>query len=139
MQIKPLVDGLSVSPQLEVADLAALAALGFRGVINNRPDHEEPNQPLGASLKDAAAAAGLVYRELPVVSGQVTDVQAAAFGEALEQSPGPVLAFCRSGTRSTMLWALNAARRGVDVDSILATAAKAGYDLAALRSRLEQA
>ena len=139
MQIRPLVDGLSVSPQLEAADLAALAALGFRSVINNRPDHEEPNQPLSASLKDAAAEAGLAYRELPVVSGQVTDEQAAAFGEVLEQSPGPVLAFCRTGTRSTTLWALNAARRGAAVDGILATAAKAGYDLTALRGRLEQA
>lgn len=139
MQIKPLVDGLSVSPQLQVADLAALAAQGFRSVINNRPDHEEPNQPLGGSLKDAAAAAGLVYLALPVVSGLVTELQAAAFGEALERSPGPVLAFCRSGTRSTTLWALHAARQGIDVDSILATAAKAGYDLTALRARLEQA
>jgi sulfide:quinone oxidoreductase len=139
MQIKPLVDGLSVSPQLEVADLAALAALGFRSVINNRPDHEEPNQPPSAALKAAAVAAGLAYRELPVVSGQVTDAQAMAFGEALAQPPGPTLAFCRTGTRSTTLWALHAARRGADVDGILATAAKAGYDLAALRSRLEQA
>ena len=139
MHIKPLVDGFSVSSQLMADDLAVLAAQGFRSVINNRPDHEEPNQPLSAALKTAAAAAGLVYRELPVVSGQVTDAQAAAFGDALEQSPGPLLAFCRTGTRSTTFWALNAARRGVDVDSILATAAKAGYDLAAWRSRLEQA
>lgn len=137
MLIKRLTDTLSVAPQISEGDLAALAAQGFRSVINNRPDGEAGDQPASAVLAAAAARAGLAYRDIPVISGQLQDTQVAAFGKALTELPAPVLAFCRTGTRSTTLWALDAvgARPVADV---VQTAAEAGYDLADLRPRLEQ-
>lgn len=136
--IKRLTDTLSVAPQISEADLATLAAQGFRSVINNRPDGESADQPASTVLAAAAARAGLVYREIPVVSGQLQDAQVTAFGAALAELPAPTLAFCRTGTRSTTLWALDAARVRPVAD-VVQTAAEAGYDLGALRPRLEQA
>ena len=135
MQIHPLVDQLSVSPQIEVGDMPALAAQGFRGIINNRPDNEEPGQPSNRELEQAAQQAGLEWRYIPVTPGQFTEEQAHSFTQALSEMPGPVLAFCRSGTRSCSLWALQA--RG-SVDTTLSTARTAGYDLSMLRPWLER-
>ena len=137
MLIKRLTDTLSVAPQISESDLAALAAQGFRSVINNRPDGEAGDQPASAVLAAAAARAGLAYRDIPVISGQLQDTQVAAFGKALAELPAPVLAFCRTGTRSTTLWALDAVCAR-PVAEVVQTAAEAGYDLAALRPRLEQ-
>jgi len=128
-----LTDALSVAPQIEPDDVAAAAARGFRSVINNRPDGEQDGQPAGATIEAAAQRAGLAYRHIPVVSGQLQDAQVQAFASALEALPGPVLAFCRSGTRCASLWALQA---GGDADAVLATARAAGYDLSALRPRM---
>ncbi|WP_266160041.1 TIGR01244 family sulfur transferase [Dyella silvatica] len=139
MQIRQLVDALSVATQLDASDMSTVAALGFRSVINNRPDNEEAGQPAGASLEQAALAAGLAYREIAVVSGQITPAQAQSFGQTLAHLPAPVLAFCRTGTRSTLLWALDSARSGTDIDAIIGTAAHAGYDLGGWRARLQQA
>jgi sulfide:quinone oxidoreductase len=136
MKIAKLTPFLSVSPQIAETDLGALAAQGFRAVINNRPDGEAEDQPVGATLAAAAERVGLAYRHLPVVSGKVTDDDVAAFADALGELKGPVLAFCRTGTRSTTLWALSEARH-LDPDAILATAADAGYDLSALKARLD--
>ena len=133
MQIHPLADQLSVAAQIDVADIATLAAQGFRSVINNRPDGEAAGQPASAWLEAAARKAGLVYRHIPVVSGQLSDAQVQDFAAALDALPRPTLAFCRTGTRSTMLWALQA--HG-PADAILQIAHAAGYDLAALRPRL---
>jgi uncharacterized protein (TIGR01244 family) len=133
VQIHPLVDQLSVAAQIDVADIAILAAQGFCSVINNRPDGEAEGQPASALLEAAARQAGLVYRHIPVVSGQLSDAQVQAFAAALDVLPRPALAFCRTGTRSTMLWALQA---DGPVDAILQIAHQAGYDLSALRSRL---
>lgn len=138
MQIRRLAGTLSVAPQLEVADVAVLAARGFRAIINNRPDGEDGIQPPGAALEAAARQHGLGYRYIPVLPGQVQDASVDAFAEALRQLPGPILAFCRSGTRSAMLWALGAVRER-DVDGVLQVAAEAGYDISALRPRLQQA
>ncbi|WEN15667.1 TIGR01244 family sulfur transferase [Rhodanobacter sp. AS-Z3] len=135
MQIHPLVDQLSVAPQIEVADMTVLAAQGFRGVINNRPDDEEPGQPSNRELEQAAQQAGLGWRYIPVTPGQFTEQQAHGFSQALSELPGPVLAFCRSGTRSSSLWALQAEG---SVDAILDTARVAGYDLSMLRPLLER-
>jgi sulfide:quinone oxidoreductase len=136
MKIAKLTPFLSVSPQIAEADLGALAAQGFRAVINNRPDGEAEDQPSNASLAAAAHRVGLEYRHVPVVSGRITDDDVTAFVQALDQVKGPVLAFCRTGTRSTTLWGLAEARH-LDPKAILATAAEAGYDLAALRPRLD--
>lgn len=133
MLIHPLVDQLSVAAQIDVADIATLAAQGFRSVINNRPDGEAEGQPASALLEAVARHAGLVYRHIPVVSGHLSDAQVQAFTDALDALPRPVLAFCRTGTRSTMLWALQA---DGPADAILQIAHQAGYDLSALRSRL---
>lgn len=128
---------LSVSSQIGEADLGALAAQGFRAVINNRPDGEAENQPSSAALAAAAERVGLAYRHVPVVSGSITDADVTTFRQALDEVAGPALAFCRSGTRSTALWALAEADH-LDPDVILRIAADAGYDLAALRPRLDE-
>jgi sulfide:quinone oxidoreductase len=138
MRIAQLTPFLSVSPQLAEADLGILAAQGFRSVVDNRPDGEAEDQPPSAVLAAAAERVGLAYRHLPVVSGQVTDEDVAAFARALAELKGPVLAFCRTGTRSATLWALSEAWH-LDPAAILAAAAGAGYDLAGLRPRLEAA
>lgn len=134
MQTHPLTGQLSVAAQISAADLPALAAQGFRSIVNNRPDHEEPGQPTSAELEVAAQQAGLAWRHIPVSGGGFSDDQVRAFAEALEQLPGPVLAFCRSGTRCSALWALQADGA---VDDVLATTRDAGYDLSMLRPWLE--
>lgn len=136
MTIKHLADGLFVSPQIGVEDLADLKARGIRSLVNNRPDGEAADQPAGEELAAAAAAHGIAYRHIPVVSGQIHDAEIHSFAVALRDMPRPMLAFCRSGTRSCSLWAL-ANVQANDSDSLLQQASNAGYDLASLRPRLE--
>jgi uncharacterized protein (TIGR01244 family) len=100
-----LSDDVSVAPQLDAAAMALAAAAGFKSVINNRPDFEGgPDQPTAASVQAAAEAAGLSYRYLPVSGGYQTPEEIAAMAALLKELPGPVLAFCRSGARSTQLY-----------------------------------
>lgn len=134
--MRRLTPFLSVSPQISEADIGTLAARGYRSVINNRPDNEGDGQPSSAVLEAAAKRLGLGYRHIPVVSGKVTDEDVAAFHTAMAELRGPVLAFCRTGTRSTTLWALTEAPR-LDPSVIVGVAADAGYDLNPLRPRLE--
>jgi len=135
MSIAKLTEDLYVSPQIDIDALKDLKARGIRAVVSNRPDGEQADQPTSDEVEAAARAQGLEYRHIPVVSGQIGDAEVAAFAEALKALPGPVLAFCRSGTRSTSLWALaNAATLGPD--AVLKTAADAGYDLEGLKPRL---
>ncbi|KVC68494.1 bifunctional protein tyrosine phosphatase family protein/NAD(P)/FAD-dependent oxidoreductase [Burkholderia stagnalis] len=139
MTIRTLTDTLSVSPQITAADLPALRDAGFRAIVCNRPDGEGPDQPTVAELRAAAAPLGLDVHDLPVDSGKVTDEQAARFGALIASlnasRHAPVLAYCRTGTRSATLWALSQA--GLQPpDDIVATAAAAGYDLSALAPRL---
>jgi uncharacterized protein (TIGR01244 family) len=122
-----------VAGQIRPSDLAEAAASGIRTIVNNRPDGEEPGQPLAAEIEAAAQAAGLAYRHIPVAGG-FSDAQVEAMAEALGE--GPVLAFCRSGTRSTWLWALARARLGDDAEELAARAASAGYDLSPIRAYL---
>jgi uncharacterized protein (TIGR01244 family) len=103
-----------------------LAGLGVRLIINNRPDGEEAGQPCSSEIEAAAKAAGLGYRHIPIAGG-FSQAQVEAMAEALEN--GPALAFCRSGTRSTYLWALARAGQGEDAETIVRAAAEAGYDL----------
>ena len=130
-------DDISVAGQLEPGDIAAAAAQGFRMVVNNRPDGEAPGQPSGAAIAQAAEAAGLRYVAIPVAGG-FSMPQVEAMAAALAEAGGPVLAFCRSGTRSTNLWALAAASRGGDPQAIVAAAASGGYDIGALLPTLRQ-
>lgn len=131
-----LTDQVAVAPQIDPADLPAVAAAGFATVVNNRPDDEEPGQPAASEIAAAAEAAGLRYAEIPVGREPLTRETVAAMAEALAH--GPTLAFCRSGTRSCNLWALAAASRGGDPDSLIEQAAAAGYDLSGLRPMLDQ-
>ncbi|MGN2252305.1 TIGR01244 family sulfur transferase [Frateuria sp. GZRe12] len=135
MHIRKLTDQISVSPQVLPGEMADLEAAGFRSVINNRPDGEADDQPSGVEMAQAAAAHGLAYRDIPVVPGQYGAAVIEAMAQAMAELPMPVLAFCRTGTRSTTLWALQAARAG-DADAIVKAAGGAGYDIAALAPRL---
>jgi uncharacterized protein (TIGR01244 family) len=136
MHLKKLTATLSVTAQISAVDVSTLATQGFRGIINNRPDGECEGQPTSAALQAAALKAGMAYRHIPVVPGQLQDAQVHAFATALEEMPGPLLAFCRTGTRSTTLWAINAARI-LPLEDVLHRAAGAGCDLSALRPRLQ--
>lgn len=133
-----LTETLSVAGQLDPADMTAAAAAGFTTVINNRPDGEAPRQPTGDAIAAAAAAAGLRYIAIPVDHHGLNEAQVAATAAELRASDGPVLAFCRSGTRSATLWALAAASLGDDADAIIAAAARGGYALGGMRPALVQ-
>ena len=104
--INRLAPDFCVASQLDASAMAELARLGFRSVVNNRPDFEEgPEQPTNASVAAAAAVAGLEYRFLPVSGGYQSPEEIAAFAELLKELPRPILAFCRSGARSSRLYA----------------------------------
>lgn len=135
--LKRLTPFISVAGQLDPADMALLAGSGFRCVINNRPDNEGEGQPSSDAIRVAAEESGLEYHHLPVVSGQISESDVAAFRALLEQIKGPVLAFCRTGTRSASLWALAEAHH-LDPHELIQTARQADYDLTALRPRLDQ-
>ena len=133
-QTKPLDETVSVCSFVAPADLIDLAAR-FRTIVNNRPDAEEPGQPSSSEIAEAAQRLGLEYVHIPVVPGQLTDDQVAAFAKVLADKPGPVLAYCRSGARAASLWALS--RAGTHgVEQVLDAAARAGFDLTPLEPRL---
>ena len=134
---RTLDPSISVFGQLEPEDVVAAKAEGFTTIVNNRPDNEQPGQPAGAAIEAAAKAAGLAYVAIPVDHSGFNEGQVAAMADALEAARGPVLAFCRSGTRSTYLWALARHKLGDDGEQLIAKAANAGYDLSALRPVLE--
>jgi uncharacterized protein (TIGR01244 family) len=124
-----VTDSLSVSPQIAPDDLDRAAGEGFVLVINNRPDDEEPGQPSSAQIEAAARAAGLDYLYVPVRGGPTPD-QVEAVRRAVEEAEGPVLAFCRSGTRSIVTWSLGQAASGAaDRATLVRQGADAGYDL----------
>ena len=135
----PLAPNFWVSPQIAAEDLAAAKALGVGLVINNRPDGEEFGQPRGAEIEAAAKALGLAYVSIPVGPMGVSPEHLDAFDRAVAANAGGVLAFCRSGTRSTTVRALSEARRGRPADEIIGEAAKAGYNIAGQRRALETA
>jgi len=106
LQLIQLGPDVWTSPQLQAEDLCAVAAEGFRTVINNRPDHEAPDQPLGDTLHDAAAKAGLVYEYLPIIGNQITQQDVDDFARHLRELPKPILTFCRTGNRCSVMWSL---------------------------------
>ncbi|MDD3798025.1 MAG: TIGR01244 family sulfur transferase [Novosphingobium sp.] len=134
---RKLEEGMFASPQIEPADIAHAKELGVTLVINNRPDGEEPFQTTGAEIEAAARAAGMDYLAIPVTQAGMGHAQVEAMAEALANAGGPVLAYCRSGTRSTFLWSLAQASRGRNVDEIMGAAAKGGYDVAPIRQMME--
>ena len=122
---------LLVAGQITPEDIATAAGQGVRTIINNRPDGEQPGQPASAEIEAAVKAAGLGYVHIPVDHSGFSMEQIEAMTAALAQ-PGPALAFCRSGTRSTFLWALARGLAGDEPAEIAAKAANAGYDVAPL-------
>ncbi len=136
MSLSPrrVTDDYAVLGQLQPQDLATAKSLGFRSIINNRPDGEEPGQPEACTLAKAAMELGLDYVHIPV-TGPITASQQHAMREALSNLPQPVLAFCRSGARSTRIWA-HAMQNTRDTDDILQAAGKAGCDVTALADEL---
>ncbi|MEL6374986.1 MAG: TIGR01244 family sulfur transferase [Pseudomonadota bacterium] len=135
--ILPLDERMHVAGQISVADVALLARDGFTTIINNRPDGETPDQPRHAAIEEAAQAHGLKVVAVPVISGGPLDPASIdAQRQAIETAgTGKVLAFCRSGTRSTIVWALG--QRGQrPADETIALAAAAGYDLTPYRAML---
>ena len=127
------------SPQISPSDIAEAAALGFALVVNNRPEGEVEDQTPGPAIAEAVRAAGMDYRAIPVTPGGFSEGQVREMAEALAESQGPVLAYCRSGTRSTLLWSLAQALGGRDPDAIAADAARGGYDLGPIKPLLEEA
>ncbi len=132
---RKLDDTLSTSPQVAPEELAIIAAAGFRAIISNRPDGEDPGQPTAAEMKAAAEKHGLAFRHIPVTGGGIGPDDIQAMADALETLPGPIFGFCRTGTRTAMLWALAKAPSS-DPDTLIAAARDAGYDLSGLRPRL---
>lgn len=120
-------DRFWVSPQIRAEDLAAAHELGVAVVVNNRPDGEAPDQPSGATIQAAAETLGLGYVAAPVQGGP-SEAAVAAMTDALNR--GPVLAYCYSGTRSMLIWALSQLISGArEREDVLALARNAGYDL----------
>lgn len=134
---RTLDETIAVAPQLAPEDMAAAAAQGFTTIVNNRPDGEEPGQPTDAQMRRAAEAAGLAYRAIPVTHAGFADGTIDAMRMVLEGASGPVLAYCRSGTRSAFLWALARARIGDDPAALVRKARGAGYDLAPIAQYFE--
>jgi uncharacterized protein (TIGR01244 family) len=131
-----LDDRASVAPQIDPADVAAAKADGFVAIINNRPDGEAPDQPTSADIAAAAGAAGLAYHYIPMGRGGLSMDMIDGVREAM--TSGRTLLFCRSGTRSTMLWALASAAAGGDPDELADIAAAAGYDVSPVMGAMRQ-
>ena len=128
MQINTIDTEISVSPQITAADVAEIAKAGFKTIICNRPDGEGNDQPLFHEIEEAAGKRSIATHYLPVKSGVVSDDDAASFGKMLDAAPKPVLAYCRTGTRSVTLWSLSRAGK-MALPDVLAKAKDAGYDM----------
>jgi len=131
-ELIPLAPGLSVAGRLDRADIDALARVGVRTIINNRPDDEEPGQLPAAEAQQFAEAQGIAYHHIPITAASLTRADVDVFAGILDTAPQPVVAHCRSGTRSTLLWALTRLCAGADPRALIAEAARYGIDIAAL-------
>lgn len=134
---RQLSDRVLASPQIGLAEVAEAARLGVGLIINNRPEGESDDQLPGAEVEAAAKAAGMDYVAIPVTHAGFSEWQVKAMAEALASTTGPVLAYCRSGTRSTLLWALAEASRGQNPHALSAAAMEAGYDLTPVRAMMD--
>ena len=126
----------SVSPQISVEDIPSIVSAGYTTVICNRPDPEVPPSHQAAAIETAAKEAGLSFHILPLTHQTMTPENIAAQGSFVEASDGPVLAYCASGTRCSIAWALGNVR-DLGVDAVLQATASAGYDLAGLKPQLD--
>jgi uncharacterized protein (TIGR01244 family) len=136
MDIRPLTPHYAVSPQISPEDLPLIAEAGFSAVICNRPDAENPPEWHAAAMAEAAQAAGLQFHNLPLTHQTMTPENAARQRDLIDAATGPVLAYCASGTRSSVIWSLGQAGH-LSTDEILAATAQAGYQLDQLRPALD--
>jgi len=130
---RKLSETVYASPQIGLGEVAEAASQGITLIINNRPDGEADDQTPGAEIEAAAHAAGLDYVAIPVTHAGFSESQVTAMVNALGGAKGPVLAYCRSGTRSTLLWSLAEASKGADPEKLAEQAAGAGYDITPVR------
>ncbi|MEO0751463.1 MAG: TIGR01244 family sulfur transferase [Pseudomonadota bacterium] len=137
MDLRKLTDDFSVSPQVDAAHMREIAGAGFKSIMCNRPDHEDPAQPEYDAIAEAAAREGLEVAWVPVSGGMMTPDALVAFRAALTDMPRPMLAYCRSGTRCTQLWAITQ-HGAMDDAEIAERAAKAGYDVSGLLMQLSR-
>lgn len=136
MNIKKLTEQVSVTPQISSGEIQAIKDAGFKSIINNRPNFEAPDQPVATELAQQIKEAGLEAAWIPMVPGQFLQSSVIEMVEALDKLPKPILAFCASGTRSTILWCCaNVIELGTD--KVLKTASGAGYDLEQIRPLLD--
>jgi sulfide:quinone oxidoreductase len=131
-ELFPLAPGLSVAGRLDRSDIEALARAGVRTIINNRPDGEDPGQLPAAEARKLAETHGIAYHHIPITAASLTRGDVDAFAAALHEATTPVVAHCRSGTRSSLLWALTQLREGADPLALIAEAARHCIDIAAL-------
>lgn len=136
MDLRKINDDLSVAPQIGIDEIADAAAQGFKTLICNRPDGEEADQPVAEDMADVAGDVGMTFVHQPVISGGVTFDDVDQFGKLMDELPKPILAYCRSGTRCSTLWALSQATV-MDIDEILDACSRAGYDYTGMRPTLE--
>ncbi len=130
-------DKISVSPQISLDDVATAKNEGVTLIVNNRPDGEDPGAPQSAEIEAAAKAAGIEYISIPITHSGFSAPQVDAMIAALDGAKGKTLAYCRSGTRSTLLWSLAQAKQGVAPDEIARLAGNAGYDIAPVRAMVD--
>ena len=134
---RKLSDTMLASPQIAVADVAAAKEAGVTLIVNNRPDGEDPAAAQGDAIEEEAAAQGLNYVAIPIGHSGFSEPQIDQMIAALEQAEGTVLGYCRSGTRSTLLWALAQAKQGEQPERIAAAAMAAGYDVSPIRPMMD--
>lgn len=137
MEVKKISPFVSVSPQIYPAHVERLAKQGFKTIINNRPDNETDDQPMESELSAEAEKYGIEFISIPVISGAMTEQDIKDFGDAMDRVTGPVLAYCRSGMRSTSLWALYEARH-MGSEAIIEFASTIGYDLSWQKEHLDE-
>lgn len=134
---RKLTDSIWVAPQIGLEEVAEAATLGVKLIINNRPDDESPDQTPGPDIEAAARAAGMDYVAIPVTHAGFAEWQVSAMADALDKVDGDILAYCRSGTRSTLLWALARASKGDHPAVLSEQAADAGYDLGPITAMMD--
>ena len=136
MDIRAITPTYAVSPQIALEDLAAIKAAGYTTIINNRPDGEIPPHLHHAQMQAAAQALGLTYVQNAVIGGAMTEANVAQQGAAIAASDGPVFAYCASGNRSSVVWALSNAGK-MSTDDLIGLPAKFGYQLEGLRGQID--
>jgi len=136
-EFRRLSADMLASPQISLADVSEAKALGVTLIVNNRPEGESEDQTPGEAIEAAAREAGIAYLAIPVTHAGFSHPQVEALAEALKRSDGPVLGYCRSGTRSTLLWALARAKLGDQPETLAAAAANAGYDVGPVRPAMD--